>query len=159
MKIVIFIFTLASALLQVLGSNITIDNWDVPKDGLPLPSRTAAVGDVAIFIWQNGDFHNVYIHPSGTCDTTGEIEVGLISPANYTFTPADGSSTGNPILFACDVGPHCVRGMRMTITVYSTEQDRVNAQAPSSSSSETRRLPSFIFISGIVALREFVFLN
>jgi hypothetical protein len=58
---------------------------------------TASVGDTVTFSW--GGTHNVFLHPTGTCDATGATVVGSSSGAVYTFAAA-GSFT-----FACEVGP------------------------------------------------------
>jgi plastocyanin len=72
-------------------------------------SYTASVGDTVTFSWDGG--HNVFLHPTGTCDDTGATEVSSSSPAIYTFTEA-GSFT-----FACQVGQHCGNGQILTFTV------------------------------------------
>ena len=70
---------------------------------------TASVGDTATFNWFGT--HNVFLHPTGTCDAAGATEVGSTSGAVYTFTAA-GSFT-----FACEVGQHCESGQILTFTV------------------------------------------
>jgi plastocyanin len=72
-------------------------------------SYTATVGDTVTFSWSGG--HNVFLHPTGTCDDAGATEVSSSSPVIYTFTEA-GSFT-----FACDVGSHCENGQILTFTV------------------------------------------
>jgi plastocyanin len=72
-------------------------------------SYTASVGDTVTFSWDGG--HNVFLHPTGTCDDAGATEVSSSSPVIYTFTEA-GSFT-----FACDVGEHCENGQILTFTV------------------------------------------
>ena len=66
-----------------------------------------------MFNWAGSLFHNVYIHPSGDCNETGAILVGTETGASYTFTEANIGA----MEFVCDVGSHCERGMRITITV------------------------------------------
>ena len=61
------------------------------------------------FTWDGN--HNVFLHPTGTCDAAGATEVGSSSGAVYTFTEA-GSFT-----FACEVGGHCGSGQILTFTV------------------------------------------
>merc|ERR1712176_901476 len=74
---------------------------------------TAQVGDVVEFNWSFA--HNVYIYPAlNGCDSTGKIEVGLVSGATYEFTEAD---AGSEMLFACDVGFHCQFGQIVKFTV------------------------------------------
>ena len=95
---------------------IVIDNWVVPYTGPKLLQAT--VGDTIEFRW-DGD-HNVYIHPSATCDPTGSIEVGATSPATYTFQETDigiGATTGIVLMFACNIGNHCQRGQNMKVRV------------------------------------------
>jgi hypothetical protein len=87
------------------------------------PGQSAIVGDTITFTW-TGNFHNSYLHPSLSCSEDGRIEVGTSSPATYTFTEADGTAEGNILLFACDAGNHCENGMQISITVYSTREDK-----------------------------------
>jgi plastocyanin len=72
----------------------------------------AQSGDTITFTWDGT--HNAYIHPSGSCDGTGAIEVGGTSPATYTFTDAD---VGTSMFFACEVGTHCDLGQHITVSV------------------------------------------
>jgi plastocyanin len=80
---------------------------------------TADVGDTVTFMYAeyiDGIYtsnHNVYLHPSGTCDQTGATLVGgnLGSPATYKFAEA-GQYT-----FACQVSQHCKAGQILTFTV------------------------------------------
>jgi plastocyanin len=62
------------------------------------------------FTWSGQ--HNVFLHPTGTCDAAGATVVGNAGTvAVYTFTEA-GSFT-----FACEVGDHCGSGQILTFTV------------------------------------------
>jgi hypothetical protein len=70
---------------------------------------TASIGDTVTFSW--GGTHNVFLHPTGTCDAAGATEVGSRSGVVYMFTAA-GSFT-----FACEVGQHCGNGQILTFTV------------------------------------------
>ena len=126
-------YSLAIALLLLLllsgeSVEVTIDNWKLPSNGGPLPSRTAVVGDV--FLWHFDGYHNVHLHPSGTCNNTGAILIGDTSPATYIFTSNDANATGNVLLFVCDVTylftSHCSLGMMMNVTVFSTAEDLAN---------------------------------
>ena len=76
----------------------------------------ANVGDTMIFRWRNGR-HNVYIHPSMSCEQEGSIFVGNQGGSSYTFTEADGSPEGNEMFFACDIGEgaHCRNGEYLSI--------------------------------------------
>ena len=82
-----------------------VPNWFVPYNGET--EWQASVGDTIVFAW-NGS-HNVFIHPSGSCDQTDRIFVGNQPQSSYTFTEADGSADGNELFFACDIanGAHC----------------------------------------------------
>lgn len=59
--------------------------------------------------FEYGANHDVWIHPTGTCEETGKIAVGALgdSPVTYAFTAAD---AGKTITFACDTGSHCENG-------------------------------------------------
>ena len=97
------------ATMSVVASagDVTIGNWFLPFIGTDIVF-TAQVGDTISFSgWDTG--HNVYIHPTNSCDLDGAIFVGDTSPASYTFTDTDG---GKDIFFACDIGggSHCQNG-------------------------------------------------
>jgi hypothetical protein len=81
------------------------------------PPETATVGGTATLTWSGN--HNVYVHPSGTCDDANAILVGSSSPAVYTFTSDD---VGD-VVFACDVGSHCESGQIVTFTVSAGSVD------------------------------------
>ena len=82
--------------------------------GSNFPDEVATVGDMIYFSW-NPDFaHNVYIHPTGTCNETGAIFIGDTPPVNYTFTEND---VGSSIMFACDIVDHCELGQAVTVDV------------------------------------------
>ena len=73
------------------------------------------VGASIRFSWI--DTHNVYIHPSGTCDETGAVKVAdeTMMYGEYHFTTED---AGKTITFACDIGQHCEEGgMILKVTV------------------------------------------
>ena len=98
--------------------------WDIPSNGQPYLPIDAVVGDFVTFDWVGGKFHNVYFHPNDSCaiDDT-RVEIGLTSPATYTFKEEDGSPMGNTMLFTCDVTGHCNSGMQIAIRVFSTQAD------------------------------------
>ena len=66
-----------------------------------------------------GPGHNVFIHPSGSCDKSEAKFVGEAATTSYTFLPEDGTPEGNIMFFACDVGTHCDLGMQIQVTVFS----------------------------------------
>jgi plastocyanin len=105
--------------------------WDFPDDpdDDSLPPLTALVGDTVTFDWLTN--HNVYVHPSMTCDETDRILVGLTTGATYTFTEAD---VGD-LVFACDVGSHCEGGLILTFTVASEFSTSTPSMAPSGAAS------------------------
>jgi len=80
---------------------------------------TAKVGDTVTFDFSGTD-HNVFIHPSGSCDETDAIEVGTSGPVSYTFVEAD---AGKDMFFACDVGGHCEAGQIVKFTVAAADGD------------------------------------
>ena len=96
------------------GNNIEV-NWFIPQEAT-LPPLTAFVGDTITFNWVG--LHNVYIHPSGDCSEDNRVLVGETTGAQYTVIEED---SGSEILFACDIGGHCEVGMRLTLTVESTD--------------------------------------
>jgi hypothetical protein len=84
--------------------------WVIPS-GSSLSPEATTVGGTATFTWSG--YHNVYMHPSGTCDEANAVLVGSTSPAAYTFT----SDNVGDVIFACDVGTHCESGQIVTVTV------------------------------------------
>jgi plastocyanin len=114
LKSAMLFLAVACSVLQVTqAAEITVDSalwtFNGPQD------TTAEVGDVITFSWAGN--HNVLIHPSGDCDTTGAIPVGGTGDsagAPYTFVETDIGE----VVFACDVGTHCEnQAMIMTVTV------------------------------------------
>ena len=63
----------------------------------PYADMTASVGDTVTFNYGRG--HNVFLHPSGTCEDLGASQIGdnFDSPASFTFSE-EGTYT-----FACEV--------------------------------------------------------
>ena len=94
--------------LHVVSSADVTLTWKIQN----YDDMTAQVGDTVTFDFTSG--HNVFIHPSGTCDETGAIEVGTSGPVTYTFSETD---AGTDIVFACDVGGHCENGQLVKFTV------------------------------------------
>jgi len=90
------------------AATIPVENWVLPYKGPE--NLEAKVGDTIVFEWVGG--HNVYIHPSMSCDLEGAINVGSSSGSSYTFVEADGSAEGTDMFFACDIGNggHCMAG-------------------------------------------------
>mmetsp|Transcript_15873 Transcript_15873/g.31603 ORF Transcript_15873/g.31603 Transcript_15873/m.31603 type:complete len:194 (-) Transcript_15873:149-730(-) len=108
------------SLLLLLASSSTVVasdvDWIIP-DGDALTPLSVSVGDSLTFTW-NG-YHNVLIHPTGTCEETGAKELGGPSDSGveYTFTAEDVGT----VTFACDIGEHCESGQILVVTV--TEED------------------------------------
>jgi len=108
------------SLLLLLASSSTVVasdvDWIIP-DGDALTPLSVSVGDSLTFTW-NG-YHNVLIHPTGTCEEAGAKEVGGPSDSGveYTFTAEDVGT----VTFACDIGDHCEEGQILVVTV--TEED------------------------------------
>ena len=129
---------LCSLIPSVVGADAAID-WFIPK-GNSLPPQTFTVGDTITFNWSG--FHNVLIHPTGTCnkdDANNFDRPGDVSGAQYTFTEDDVGE----IVFACDVGAHCARGMIMTVTVVKAADAAIDWFIP-----EGNSLPSQTFTVG-----------
>lgn len=83
-------------------ATIEVTDWVVPYEG---PTEwQASVGDTIVFTFPQG--HNVYIHPTLSCNIQGAVFVGFQSGTSYTFTEADADSQ---MFFACDIGQgaHC----------------------------------------------------
>ncbi|KAL7573374.1 hypothetical protein ACA910_006483 [Epithemia clementina (nom. ined.)] len=101
------------------ATEIPID-WFVPGGG-SLASVTAAAGDTLVFNFQTGS-HNVYLHPSGTCNETNSEEVGSLGggATNYTL---QNSEIGSILVFACHVSDHCDQGQIMSVTVTAQTGD------------------------------------
>lgn len=87
-----------------------VDPWTIQT----YEPRTVSVGDTLTFVWPLTATHNVYLHPSGTCDVTDSVEVGVAPGASYTFVEAD---EDQQLTFACDVGSHCEAGQILQVTV------------------------------------------
>mmetsp|Transcript_7898 Transcript_7898/g.19402 ORF Transcript_7898/g.19402 Transcript_7898/m.19402 type:complete len:185 (-) Transcript_7898:228-782(-) len=95
-------------------TTIEVTDWVVPYNG---PTEwQASVGDTIVFTWEGG--HNVFIHPTLSCNIAGAIRVGAQTGTSYTFTEFDGDSQ---MFFACDIGQgaHCRFGQSITVLVYS----------------------------------------
>ncbi|KAL3912401.1 MAG: hypothetical protein SGARI_001180 [Bacillariaceae sp.] len=105
--------------------------WLIPEDQLPFDPISVNVGDTLAF--NMGPGHNVFIHPSLSCDPAGALFIGDLAETTYTFQPEDGSPAGKPMFFACDVGPHCDLGMQIAVNVFSTESTSSNNGGSSSS--------------------------
>lgn len=81
--------------------------WFVPTSPEVYDNYTASVGDTVYFQWAQIAVHNVYVHPSGTCDETGRILVGSQwDSTEYKFKTED---AGKTMVFACDYLAHCYR--------------------------------------------------
>merc|ERR1740139_673398 len=81
------IFFLSKVIFFSFASEVEVD-WIIPSNGEPLPQRTVAVGDTALFKWPvQGTPHNVYVHPSGTCD---EIDAAVVAAKSDDGTGDNG---------------------------------------------------------------------
>jgi len=114
---------------QIVKVSVAPTDFDIVLDWVirTYEDETAMVGDTIQFNWAGE--HNVYIHPSGSCDDTDSIEVGQESGATYTFTEDD---AGQDIYFACQITGHCSTGtFRFQILKVSVEPAATPAPAPS----------------------------
>ena len=68
------------------------------------------VGDTVTFSYNS--YHNVYIHPTGTCDRDGGSLLGGNDAGSVTYTFTE----PGPVTFACQAGSHCDSGQIVTIT-------------------------------------------
>jgi len=115
---------LSSAFLLLVASSYLVDvvngiafespNWVIPSNFQPYPGMAVNVGDTLTFNW-NGGVHDVWIYPSGTCDSSGAYLIGSSSGTTYTFTEEDADT--ETITFVCDIGTHCEAGMLMDVFV------------------------------------------
>jgi len=116
-------------LIQRVPEIINVFRWVLPYEGEK--NFTAIVGDTMIFRWQNSQ-HNVFIHPSGTCELEDAIFVGANPGTSYTFSEVDGSDEGTDMFFACDInnGAHCLAGQSLTVKVFSAPDPSNATMAP-----------------------------
>merc|ERR1712157_192352 len=98
------------------GENIIID-WRIQG----YDDMEATVGDKVTFNWNF--VHDVYIHPSGTCDNAEAIEVGTASGASYTFTEDDVGE----ITFVCNIPGHCFAGQILKVIVSKPIQEPITS--------------------------------
>ena len=119
---------LSTSLVALLLSSIAqAANIDIQWAIQDYPDTTANVGDTISFTWASG--HNVYIHPTGTCDPEGAILVGETSPATYTFTADD---VDENLFFVCAVSGHCDAGQTISVAVAEAGADATTTPPPSS---------------------------
>jgi len=88
------------------GTNTVLD-WVITE----YDDMNVAVGDSLTFTYNA--YHNVYLHPSGSCDTDGATLLGDNSAGTATY---DFSEPGT-FTFACQVGSHCDAGQIITVHV------------------------------------------
>ena len=102
----------ASILALLLSSSAQAANIDIEQSIQEYEDTTAQVGDTITFTWSST--HNVYMHPSGTCDSEGAILIGETSPVTYTFTADD---VDEDLFFICGIPGHCDAGQTITVSV------------------------------------------
>ena len=102
----------ASILALLLSSSAQAANIDIQWSIQEYADTTAQVGDTIPLTWDT--LHNIYIHPSGTCDETGAIIIGETSPVTYTFTADDANED---LIFICGIPGHCDAGQTITVSV------------------------------------------
>jgi plastocyanin len=117
------------------GENLNLE-WEIPADTQPFAPVDMIVGDSITFTMGPG--HNVFIHPSGSCDQTDSIFVGD-ETVTYTFDAEDGSPSGKLMFFACDIGSHCDLGMQIAVNVF-TSSDSFSSSQNSPSLQEADRV-------------------
>merc|ERR1719148_214753 len=134
MKSLLFILLAGTTFAQ---NNLELD-W---VRGKTYPKESAKVGDTLTFNWDDDETHNVLIHPTKDCTTTGATMVGETPGAKHTFEEV------GEITFACDVysGGHCRSGQIVTYVVTdasavdetqtSTEDAASPTKSPSTQSS------------------------
>jgi uncharacterized protein (DUF1501 family) len=85
--------------------------WTIPPSS---PTITVKVGDTVTFDWFG--YHDLTLMADTTCNFgANEVQVleSAASVGSYDFRP----TTAGIFNFACGVGPHCIIGMKMSITV------------------------------------------
>merc|ERR1711957_821311 len=117
-----------SLLLLLASSSAVVASevdWIIP-DGDALTPLSVSVGDSLTFTWSSG-YHNVLIHPTGTCEETDAKEVAGASAApgavTYDFTEEDVGT----VTFACDISEHCENGQKLVVTVTEEESGMFGA--------------------------------
>ena len=85
------------------------EDWTFGTTSLPT-DLTAHPGYKIRFSWEGT--HNVFLHPSGTCDQSGAYEVDTYLDAEQGTATyiVQASDLGRVLTFACDIGTHCVEG-------------------------------------------------
>jgi hypothetical protein len=116
-------FLLRLAALLLLPFTACAENIDLRWKVQPYEPQSAKVGDTITFNWSGT--HNVYIHPTETCDSAGSTVVGVSSGALYTFTSEDVGA----VVFACDVSSHCEDGQIVTFNVAANDGAPTSAPA------------------------------
>jgi len=113
----------------VMMTSVIEQDWVIPQQ--PLPEIDVEVGQTIRFNW-NGP-HNVYLHPTGTCDEEGAIKVGEETGASYTFTSDD---IGSTLFFSCDVGQHCEldQFLKARVTNPTNDENNSNGEGDDSNS-------------------------
>lgn len=93
--------------------------------GTEYSDQVARVGDTVHFRFVGG--HNVYVHPSGTCDRTDRIKVPVskeLGGARYTFTKDD--LVSGEVTFACDFTFMCeLFGMILSFDVVDESESHI----------------------------------
>ena len=134
------ILVIATSTRVVEARFIVIPLWSFPYNGIR--TADAVVGDTIVFDWPNSPPQNVFIHPSGTCDTAGAIPVDTnsrsITQVSYEFTAANlEGAASKTIFFTCDIGTQC---QAPTTTVDATgNQNIVVTLRPNPTSPPTKQ--------------------
>ncbi|KAL7573400.1 hypothetical protein ACA910_006506 [Epithemia clementina (nom. ined.)] len=113
--------------------------WVYPGQNAALPYESANVGDTITFLFATGE-HNVYIHPSQSCNATNHVLVGTEGGGNtkYTFTESD---IGR-VVFVCEVEGHCQEDGGQILTVVVTGNGTANTPSTPSQPSAPAPAPS-----------------
>jgi len=112
--------SLSRVLVALAASGIAAGQETISIDWVvkTYDDMNASVGDTVEFTWPP-DKHNLYIHPSGTCDEEGRELVGDDASGfgSYQFTATDAAA--GTVTFSCDIygGAHCRNGQIVTFNV------------------------------------------
>jgi hypothetical protein len=110
--------------LAIVSAASAADIFQVTWDYIPKAPLHVKVGDTVAFNWLS-EVHDIYIHPTLDCITTGAIEVYVpatnFGSPTYTFTEEDASQNGLRMFFASDWDDHCTANTNLNVTVFPAD--------------------------------------
>ncbi|CAJ1945124.1 unnamed protein product [Cylindrotheca closterium] len=105
--------------LSLLIQATTATDFALVWDNALYGGIVANPGDTVTFTY--GANSDLWIHPTGSCEQSGRIQLGGFGPgsASYNFTDSD---LGSPVTFATSVEDNCANGQIITFTVVPTTE-------------------------------------